>query len=76
MMSYTMPGANRMRAGKVELTGASFVALEWGKEKNVPFMYRLTVGPVEGGRQVVQLFLRQQGARSEEFLAFEYVYSR
>jgi hypothetical protein len=49
---------------------------EWGTEKNVLFAYRLAVGPVEGNRQVVQLFLTRQAARSKEFLAFEYVYNR
>lgn len=76
MMGYVVPGANRIRGDAVELAGASFVAPEWGTRKNVPFMYRLTIGPVEGGRQVIQLFLTEQGERSSEFLAFEYVYSR
>jgi hypothetical protein len=76
MMSYAIPGANRVRNGKVELAGASFVAPQWGAKKNVPFMYRLTIGPVEGNRQVVRLFLTEQGAHAGEFLAFEYVYSR
>ena len=46
MMSYVVPGANKTRQGKVELSGASFVAPEWGTNKNVPFMYRLVIGPV------------------------------
>jgi hypothetical protein len=75
-MSYARPGANKMRNGRVELAGGSFVAPEWGAQKNVPFTYRLAVGPVEGVRQVVQLFLTGQSAGSKEFLAFEYVYSR
>lgn len=76
MMSYLIPGANKERNGKVELAGTSFVAPEWGRGKNVPFMYRLTVGPVEGDRQVLQLFLTEQNGRGEEFLAFEYDYRR
>ena len=76
MMSYIVPGANRTRQGRLELVGTSFVAPEWGMQKNVPFMYRLTVGPVESNRQVVQLFLTEQTGRSHEFLAFEYVYGR
>ena len=76
MMSYAVPGANRIRGENVELVGRSFVAPEWGAKKNVPFMYRLTVGPVDGNRQVVQLFLTEQGADAAEFLAFEYVYTR
>jgi hypothetical protein len=75
MMTYVVPGANKERGGRIELVGTSFVAPEWGTEKNVPFMYRLTVGPVDENRQVVQLFLTEQAGR-KEFLAFEYVYSR
>ena len=52
MMSYALPGANKTREGKVEFQGRSFVAPEWGAEKNVPFMSRLTIGPVEANRQV------------------------
>jgi hypothetical protein len=76
MMSYAIPGANRVRDGTVELAGRSFVAPQWGAKKNVPFMYRLTVGSVESNRQVVRLFLTEQGGHAEEFLAFEYVYRR
>lgn len=76
LMSYTVPGANRTRGGTVELTGSSFVAPEWGTKKNVPFIYRLTIGPVEQNKQVVQLFLTEQKGQSAEFLAFEYVYTR
>lgn len=75
MMSYVAPGANKVRDGKVELAGNSFVAPQWGERKNVPFMYRLVVGPVENHRQVVQLFLTEQNGGGDEFLAFEYVYS-
>ena len=76
MMSYAAPGANKVRAGKIELSGSSFVAPEWGARKNVPFMYRLTLERVSGDRQVVQLFLTEQAPQAKEFLAFEYVYSR
>jgi hypothetical protein len=76
MMSYVTPGANKVREGSVELAGSTFVAAEWGNRKNVPFMYRLTVHPVEGNRQRVQLFLTEQAPHGKEFLAFEYVYSR
>lgn len=76
MMSYALPGANRTRDGKVELSGTSFVAPEWGGDKNVPFMYRLAIGPVENNRQVIQLFLTGQSREGSEFLAFEYVYRR
>ena len=76
MMSYAAPGTNKMRDGKVELIGTSFEAPQWGEKKNVPFMYRLSLGPVQNGRQVVQMFLTEQNGEGEEFLAFEYVYER
>jgi Protein of unknown function (DUF1579) len=76
MMSYALPGANKTREGKVELIGTTFVVPEWGAEKNVPFMYRLTIGPIESNTQVIQLFLTRQSGQSSEFVAFEYVYSR
>ncbi len=76
MMSYLIPGANKERNGRIELAGASFVAPEWGPQKNVPFMYRLSIGPVQNGQQQVQLFLTEQRGQGNEFLAFEYVYSR
>lgn len=76
MMSYAVPGANKMHGGKVELIGSSFVAPQWGEKKNVPFMYRLTIGPVQNGSQVVQMFLTEQNGEGKEFLAFEYVYQR
>jgi hypothetical protein len=77
MMTYVTPGANKVRDGKVELTGStSFVAPEWGTRKNVPFMYRLTMSPIQADSQVVQLFLTEQNGEGKEFLAFEYVYRR
>jgi hypothetical protein len=63
MMGYVAPGSNKVREGRVELAGSSFVAAEWGNRKNVPFLYRLTVHPVEGDRQRVQLFLTEQVAQ-------------
>ncbi|GFE81119.1 hypothetical protein GCM10011487_31190 [Steroidobacter agaridevorans] len=76
MMSYTLPGANEAHAGQLELRGTSFVAPVWGQARNVPFMYRLTIGAVEGDRQIVRLFLKEQRAQANEFLAFEYLYIR
>ena len=76
MMSYTLPGANEMRGGQLELRGTSFVAPAWGQANNVPFMYRLTIGAVEGDRQIVRLFLKEQRPQAKEFLAFEYLYIR
>lgn len=76
MMSYALPGANQARDGQLELRGTSFVAPAWGQAKNVPFMYRLTIGAVERDRQVVRLFLKEQRPQTKEFLAFEYLYIR
>ncbi len=76
MMTYVAPGANRITNDKVELSGGVFVAPEWGKAKNVPFIYRLTVGEVKDNQQIVQLFLTEQSVSAKEFLAFEYVYVR
>lgn len=76
MMSYTLPGANHARDEEIQLLGTSFVAPAWGQSKNVPFMYRLTVGAVERDRQTVRVFLKEQRAQAKEFLAFEYVYIR
>ena len=63
--------------GGLKLYGGSFVAPRWGETRNVAFIYRLTIGEVENDRQVVQLYLKPQSAESaNEFLAFEYVYTR
>ena len=52
------------------------MAPEWGAARNVPFRYRLTIGPVQpDGKQTVQLHLTPQAVLPRrEFLAFEYVY--
>lgn len=76
MMSYVLPGANQQRDQQIELQGTSFVAPAWGPEKNVAFIYRLTVGAIEGDRQIVRLYLKQQQTQAREFLAFEYLYIR
>lgn len=77
MMSYTHPGANKMVGDTVELVGGTFVAPEWGPAKNVPFTYRISLGPVGSNeQQTVRLFLKQQSVDGKEFLAFEYVYTR
>jgi hypothetical protein len=61
----------------LKLQGGRFVAPAWGDAKNVPFTYRLTLGPVRDDRQTVQLYLTPQAVLSkQEFLAFEYVYTR
>ena len=63
--------------GGLTLYGGRFVAPQWGESKNVPFRYRIVVGRVKEEGQAVRLYLTpQSGANIEEFLAFEYVYTR
>ena len=63
--------------GSLTLQGGRFVAPQWREAKNVPFGYRIVVGPVEKDQQAVRLyFTPQSGANTKEFLAFEYVYTR
>ena len=63
--------------GTLTLYGGRFVAPQWGEAKNVPFRYRIVVGRVEKEQQAVRLYLTpQSGANINEFLAFEYVYTR
>jgi Protein of unknown function (DUF1579) len=63
--------------GPLTLYGGSFVAPRWGAFVNAAFRYRLVVGPVANGRQVVQLYLTPLAATpAREFLAFQYVYTR
>lgn len=76
MMSYTTPGANSVDGENIELKGGTFVAQEWGDAKSVPFVYRLSIGAVKNGQQVLRLFLTQQIPAAKEFLAFEYVYTQ
>jgi hypothetical protein len=61
----------------IELYGSVFVATRWGSAKNVPFRYRLNVGPIHGSTQTVELYLTPMGtAAGREFLAFKYLYTR
>ncbi len=60
----------------IKLDGGSFVAPQWGEDKNVAFTYRLTVGSIENNSQTVRLYLTPAGETPKEFLAFEYVYTR
>ena len=62
--------------GTIALQGGEFTAPKWGAATNVRFRYRLSVGPVEHGRQIVRLYLTPlSGTARKEFLAFEYVYT-
>lgn len=61
----------------IALYGDTFLAPQWGKLKNVSFKYRLVLGQIQHGRQIVQLyFTPQSGSSTSEFLAFEYVYEK
>jgi hypothetical protein len=77
MNERSTPTAERITAQEVSLQGGSFVAPQWGATKNVSFAYRLTVGAVENGKQIVRLhFKPQTGENLREFVAFEYVYTQ
>lgn len=63
--------------GTLDLYGGTFVAPRWGGFVDTAFRYRLVIGDVEAGRQVVQLYLTPLSATAgKEFLAFQYVYTR
>ncbi|HEX5458488.1 MAG TPA: DUF1579 family protein [Steroidobacteraceae bacterium] len=63
--------------GAIELYGSVFVASQWGSATNVPFRYRLNVGPIQGNTQTVELYLTPMGTvAGREFLAFRYLYTR
>jgi hypothetical protein len=62
---------------RINLEGGSFVAPQWGNATDVAFMYRLVIGSVERDRQIIQLYLTPKAGKDrQEFLAFEYVYTR
>lgn len=61
----------------IDLYGSIFVASQWGSATQVPFRYRLTVGPIVGNTQTVELyFTPMPAAGGREFLAFKYLYTR
>ena len=61
----------------IELDGGTFVAPQWGSATNVPFRYRILVGPVQGGSQTVELYFTPFPAgHSHGFMAFKYIYTR
>jgi hypothetical protein len=65
-------------AAPLALQGGRFFAPDWGGSKDVPFRYRLTIGPVQSdGKQTVRLHLTPEAVLPKrEFVAFEYVYSK
>lgn len=77
MVERSGPSKPQSEPQELKLQGGTFLAPEWGAQKNITFAYRLTVGPVEQGKQTVRLFLTpQSGLPKKEFLAFEYLYSK
>lgn len=61
----------------LSLWGDMFVAPQWGDTANAAFRYRLSIGPVQKNRQIVQLYLTPVSRQdSQEFLATEYIYTR
>jgi hypothetical protein len=63
--------------GELRLQGGTFLAPEWGTSRNVRFAYRLTIGPVDGNKQLVRLYFTPKTPRAGlEFLAFEYQYAK
>lgn len=77
MTEIGSPQASPDPAGELRLQGGRFLAPAWGELKNVPFRYRLTIGPVQAGKQTVRLYLTPEAVLpKKEFLAFEYVYSK
>lgn len=76
-MHYRSGPRDRQQAGPVKLRGGVFVARKWGPATHVTFRYRLVLGAVHDGRQVVRLYLTPlHGDDPQEFLAFKYVYTR
>jgi len=72
----TVVGASAGERTALALSGGRFVAPEWGKMKNVAFRYRLEVGQIQNGRQIVRLYLTPLSGDTREFRAFEYEYKK
>jgi Protein of unknown function (DUF1579) len=67
----------RKDRGLISLCGGMFVAATWGTAKNAAFRYRLVVDAVSENQQIVRLYLTPVSSEiADEFLAFEYVYTR
>lgn len=63
--------------GDLQFRGGTFVAGQWGANKNAAFAYRVELSPVSNDRQTMQLFLRPLAAGSQrEFVAFRYEYRK
>lgn len=76
-MRYRSPRRDRSQTGPVHLQGGVFIAPKWGPATHVAFKYRLVIGEVHDDKQVARLYLTpQDGQDQQEFLAFEYIYTR
>lgn len=75
MMAY--PTGEERPGGVIEFRlSEPFVAPTWADDADVPFTGRAEFRPGED-RQVFRLYLKRMSAQpTEEFLAFEYIYSR
>ncbi len=68
---------NERGSSAASMAGGTFVAPGPGPAEGRTFGYRIAVGNIEGDRQVVRLFLTpRSGPARDEFLSFEYVYTR
>jgi hypothetical protein len=78
MMEISRPvDPKRVPPSELKLQGGEFLAPEWGSAKNVRFKYRLSIGESKNDQQTIRLFLTPVSVLPiEEFLAFEYVYTR
>lgn len=76
-MHYRAPKGTIDEQGTIRLDGGVFTAAEWGEEKNVNFTYRAEISPIRSGQQTFRLFLTPtQGNDPQEFLAFQYDYTK
>lgn len=75
MMAY--PIGEERPGGVIEFRlSEPFVAPAWGDDADVPFTGRVEFRPGKD-RQVLRLYLKRMSAQpAEEFLAFEYIYTR
>lgn len=77
-MQYSSQALDRNAIAEVKfIDDDRFMAAQWGDATNVEFAVRATVGAIEDGSQLFRLYLTPQAEPdAEEFLAFEYVYTR
>ena len=77
MLEQSQPVPAAESTAELKLQGGTFLAPVWGSAKDVRFKYRLTIGAISAGQQIVSLYLTPQTVLPRtEFLAFEYVYTK